>query len=33
LSGVAALKPNGIADSFLGPTGSWQLNQKCGISM
>jgi len=25
-----ALKPYGIADSFLGPTGSWQLNQKCG---
>jgi len=22
-----------IADDFLGPTGSYRLNQKCGISM
>jgi len=27
------VKPYGIADSFLGPTGSWQLNQKRGTSM
>jgi hypothetical protein len=30
---VDALKPYGLVDDFLGPTGSHQLNQKCGTAI